>query len=474
MKFFDYIRMALGNLWRRKLRSFLTIIAVVIGAVAVLTLTTLVVTASSVFMKQLDAMGILTQVTVTPSNVEVQGPFGGGFMGDGEEGIKLDDTIIEKIEKIPHVVAVSGQTYVRGFKSVRLEGTEKKFSAQLQANHANKASDGTMVAGRNFLQGEKNKVIIGQWYAKKFGFEEKNIANIIGKKVIFTTEEGFSGYGVDLAQPPQEGNNKEWWEEQNKKTYDIEAEIVGVLMSGPGTDGPEIYITMDWAHDIMIRRWWEADGEAGKEQEKKGIYEPWPMIIVTEDELDKRGYGMLIVRADSTQTVVGVASDIEKLENLGLGTITPQDMLDELQKIFTVLGVILTAIGGISLAVASLGIINTMVMATYERTREIGVMRACGARRSTIRNLFTMEASLIGFLGGMIGVGILFGMVKIGNIYGNQFLEEQNIPLQNIIDPPLWLTLGVIGFTTIIGTIAGLYPAFRAARLNPVDALRHE
>src|SRR3989338_6897503 len=283
MKFFDYIRMALGNLWRRKLRSFLTIIAVVIGAVAVLTLTTLVVTASSVFMKQLDAMGILTQVTVTPSNVEVQGPFGGGFMGDGEEGIKLDDTIIEKIEKIPHVVAVSGQTYVRGFKSVRLEGTEKKFSAQLQANHANKASDGTMVAGRNFLQGEKNKVI-------------------------FTTEEGFSGYGVDLAQPPQEGNNKEWWEEQNKKTYDIEAEIVGVLMSGPGTDGPEIYITMDWAHDIMIRRWWEADGEAGKEQEKKGIYEPWPMIIVTEDELDKRGYGMLIVRADSTQTVVGVAS----------------------------------------------------------------------------------------------------------------------------------------------------------------------
>ncbi|OGY86134.1 MAG: hypothetical protein A3G01_02125 [Candidatus Kerfeldbacteria bacterium RIFCSPLOWO2_12_FULL_43_9] len=198
------------------------------------------------------------------------------------------------------------------------------------------------------------------------------------------------------------------------------------------------------------------------------------MIIVTEDELDKRGYGMLIVRADSTQTVVGVASDIEKLENLGLGTITPQDMLDELQKIFTVLGVILTAIGGISLAVASLGIINTMVMATYERTREIGVMRACGARRSTIRNLFTMEASLIGFLGGMIGVGILFGMVKIGNIYGNQFLEEQNIPLQNIIDPPLWLTLGVIGFTTIIGTIAGLYPAFRAARLNPVDALRHE
>lgn len=473
MKFFDYIGMAFQNLWRRKLRSFLTISAVVIGAVAVLTLVTLVVTASSVFRKQLESIGALTAITVT-SDTDVTADDYGSSGGGNQQGKKLDDTVIADIERLPHVVAVSASSYVWAFQSVKFEGTEKRYDAQVQAYQVNAAATQAIVAGRELVSGDKNQVVIGEWYVKKFGYEGR-VDELVGKKVIFTTFPGFSGIGVDLPQPPADmhgDKEKMWWEDQNKKVYEFPAEIVGVLQSGPGSGDRSMLITMEWGKDLMTRRYWKDDEEARQAEEQQGIYSKQPILkLFTESELDQKGYQYLTAKADSTDTVASVAAAIK---TMNLGAITAQDFLEQISKIFKIVGLIFGAIGGISLGVASLGIINTMVMSMYERTREIGVMRACGARKKTIRKLFTFEAALIGFSGGVIGVGILFVLVAVGNIYGNQFLLDQNIGLQNIIDPPLWLVLGVIAFTTLIGLLAGLYPAFKAARLNPVDALRYE
>jgi putative ABC transport system permease protein len=138
------------------------------------------------------------------------------------------------------------------------------------------------------------------------------------------------------------------------------------------------------------------------------------------------------------------------------------------------LGLVLGGIGGIALVVAAVGVVNTMIMSILERTREIGVMRAVGARRGTVSLLFTFEAALLGFFGGVIGLGVGYGAVLIANPIVNKQLSSNNITSSNIITLPIWLILGVIALTTAIGILAGLYPARRAAHLDPVEALHYE
>jgi putative ABC transport system permease protein len=193
--------------------------------------------------------------------------------------------------------------------------------------------------------------------------------------------------------------------------------------------------------------------------------------LVTENILAKNGYGSIILKVDNTKNVEAVGEIIKKK---GYGATTAQDMLDEIGKVFTALGIFSGAIGGIALFVAAIGIINTMIMATYERTREIGVMRACGATKATIRRLFTFEAALLGFFGGVIGLIVSFLLAKVINLITDRIALSQNLPISNFVTFPIWLILGVIAFTTLVGLLAGLYPAHRAAKLNPVDALRYE
>ncbi|HLZ14478.1 MAG TPA: FtsX-like permease family protein [Candidatus Saccharimonadales bacterium] len=198
--------------------------------------------------------------------------------------------------------------------------------------------------------------------------------------------------------------------------------------------------------------------------------QPQPTLVV-EDEVAKNGYDALIVKVDKASNAPTVASQIKKF---GVGAVDAQTFIKSQLAIFNIVGAVLGGIGGISLAVAAVGVVNTMVMAILERTREIGVMRAVGARRSTVSRLFTFEASLLGMLGGVFGVLVGFGLTLIANPIINKQLKGNGITSSNIITLPLWLIVSVIAVTTVIGMLAGLYPARRAAKLDPVEALRYE
>ena len=190
------------------------------------------------------------------------------------------------------------------------------------------------------------------------------------------------------------------------------------------------------------------------------------------DELEEHGYSSLIIEVDDAKNTKYVINKLTK--DYGLSAFSIQEMIDEMFKGFTVIQTVLALIGSIALFVAMVGIINTMYMSIHERTREIGVMRACGATKKSIRRLFIFEAAVIGFLGGVIGVLLTFILRIVGNEVLNNVLSQEGIHASNMIVIPVWLIISIVIFTTLLGTIAGLAPSFRAARMDPVEALRYE
>ena len=182
-------------------------------------------------------------------------------------------------------------------------------------------------------------------------------------------------------------------------------------------------------------------------------------------------YPSLSVRVRSPNRVEAVADAIRKL---GFRTYSILDVTRNLRRFFAVLDLFLGVFGSLALAVAALGIVNTLVMAILERRREIGIMKAVGASDRDVKVLFLAEAAVLGLLGGLLGVGLGWFMGRLINAGTNFFLRRQNLPAENLWSVPWWLVVGAIAFSVIVSMISGLYPAARAARLDPVQALRYQ
>jgi ABC-type antimicrobial peptide transport system permease subunit len=182
-------------------------------------------------------------------------------------------------------------------------------------------------------------------------------------------------------------------------------------------------------------------------------------------------YASLTVRAKSP-------SQIETIENaiktMGFGTFSLLDASRSLKLFFTIFDALLFIFGSLALAVATLGIINTLVMAILERRREIGILKALGAADRDVKELFFVEAGVMGLFGGILGVGFGWFIGRALTWGTNIYLHRQNLPSAHVFSVPWWLVLLSILFSVGVSLAAGLYPASRAARLNPVEALRYE
>ena len=135
---------------------------------------------------------------------------------------------------------------------------------------------------------------------------------------------------------------------------------------------------------------------------------------------------------------------------------------------------VLALFGLIALFVSAIGMFNTMTIALLERTNEIGIMRSIGVRRSDIRKLFLFESMLMGFLGGVGGVGIAMLGGTLANMGINALAQRFGGTALNLFVYPAWFVILIIVFSAIIGFLTGLYPSYRASRLNPLDALRYK
>ncbi|HSX05242.1 MAG TPA: ABC transporter permease [Candidatus Saccharimonadales bacterium] len=483
MRFIDYLAIALRNIRRSKLRSALTIFAVVIGATSVTIMLAAVFSLKGFMTKQFEANGTFQQVAVSPqTDISWDDHNNGNF--NCQDCVKLTDDLATKIATVQHVTGVARQTQVGAFQAIEYGG-QKLRTQQVTAYDANGIIKTAVLAGRDIQTTDTTGVLtVSSDYADKFGFKH-NYDALIGKQVTLITQSYYNGVG---ANPLQQFKDQQAWfsthQGQDGRDYQptpitLTGKIVGI--TDAGDQNFNIRVPLDWARGMeesQTAQVTQADQDAAQaacrnQHTPSGCNtQPVPSKVTVEDELAKQGYSSFIVKVDQSSNAAAVAKTIKNTYKVGAAD--AQTQIKQQLSIFNILGLVLGGIGGIALVVAAVGVVNTMVMSILERTREIGVMRAVGARRGTVSLLFTIEAALLGFFGGVVGLGVGYGAVVIANPIINKQLSGNNITSSNIIGLPIWLILGVIALTTVIGILAGLYPARRAAHLDPVEALRYE
>jgi len=182
-------------------------------------------------------------------------------------------------------------------------------------------------------------------------------------------------------------------------------------------------------------------------------------------------YSALIVRVDDPARVQPTQDALKKM---GFRTFSLLDATKSLRRVFVILDLFLAIFGSVALVVASLGIVNTLVMSVLERRREIGVLKALGASDADVKRLFFVEAGVMGVVGGAFGVLLGWLIGRAINFGTNIYLSRQELPHETIILFPLWLIAGAVAFAVVVSLLSGIYPAARAAKLDPVQVLRYE
>lgn len=212
--------------------------------------------------------------------------------------------------------------------------------------------------------------------------------------------------------------------------------------------------------------------EIGNQQDDTTIYLP---IKTAQNLYDAPGeISMMIATAQDERKVKITAERIEdRLKKVRGGkdfeVATTEDFAKQINQVLGVLTFVLGGIASISILVGGVIIMNTMLMSVFERTQEIGILKATGARRNTILLLFLTESGFVGLLGGIMGfiAGAILSVIIgfIGRAYVGSMFQTKITPE---------LIIGSIAFSWIVGAISGLYPAWQASKLNPIDALRYE
>ena len=417
----DTLRTAVRNLGRRPVRNILTAGGVLIGIVTLVAMVSFGVGVQREVQRNFETIG-LENLFVGPRFGESDGfdPF-----AHPETTVPLTPDVVAQIAAMPDVIGVTPSLALPAGMDIKLRlagdqipvriadsgGTPFRFGPPARSN---------IIAGSEFgEQGAGVLLVVG--LADQLLNEGQTYEDLVGRQIVLT---------VTLPRG---------------ESAEFNSAIVGV-QDGFGSRSLDLGLE----ERLAMKAWWFGD---------PGF-------------LEQDGYDQLIVQAADLAAVPVVTAAIEDLD---LNVQSLDAILDVANQVLALLQALLGSVGGLALLVAALGVANTMMMAIYERTREIGVLKALGASAGEIRRLFTVEAGMIGLIGGIMGLilGMLLG--RLVDWIGHRYLINEGVTgVGQLSVVPWWLALGAVVFATLIGILAGLYPAARAARLDPVTALRHE
>lgn len=443
MTFRDAISLAFRNLRQAKLRTFLTVLGVSIGIASLTGMVSLGVGLQDQFVGQFTRSGMFDSISVLPGQAQLGGLMGGRGRGgrqnapaSSETPLRtLDEAALAELATLEHVREV--YPVVRVPLQVKFgEITEFTSATGVPMSSQGQGSFQTIAHGSFFANETEATCMLSLDMANRLAKDKPE--QLVGK----TLSLGYAS--LDTAMQVQRV------ETLCRIVGIVERETGPMAMGGSMVSG--LMIPLGRAREINTA------------------------IMNTQRSLmrDRGTEGMfqsLVVKVTRPQHTQDVQDRIKKL---GFTAFSLNDALQAAKRAFLILDIILGLIGSIALAVASLGIMNTMVMSILERTREIGIMKAIGGSDGDVRRIFLIEASVIGLLGGICGVVLGWVVGRIINFGANQYIVSQGGTAGSLFSVPLWLVAAAIGFSIFVSLAAGLYPARRAARLDPIHALRHD
>jgi ABC-type lipoprotein export system ATPase subunit/ABC-type lipoprotein release transport system permease subunit len=425
LSFKDLLGTALGNLRRRPVRNILTSAGVVIGIITLVAMVSFGVGVQAEVNRNFQALG-LENVFISPTFPEEESNF--DPFGFSEPSIPLTPETVSFFRQMPEVESVTPTLDLPSNMEVSLAFDDLNLPVRLSSGFDNGPpgmggmTAPEMLAGIPLGEGDTNGMVILVGLADQLiGESDLDYVDLVGETVSLT---------VRLPRG---------------ETKDFITTIKGVENSRSFQTA-----NLGLKERTEIKAWWYG----------------------RPDTLNTDGYDMLVVRAIDDSAVPTV---LAAAEELGLQAQSLGAVLEIANRVLAVMQALLGSVGALALLVATLGVANTMMMAIYERTREIGVLKAVGARNKEVRRMFTADAVLLGFIGGIVGLilGTLLG--RLVDQIGHYYLAREGVTGigQMSIVPP-WLAIGALIFAAFIGVIGGFYPAARAARLDPVEALKHE
>jgi len=452
MKAGDLAELALRNLREAVLRNSLTTLGVAVGVASLVAMLSLGVGLQELATRRLSNSGLFDTVIVMPRRNMQAMRRPAANAAPSKEAPALDDDARKTMEHLPNVIEVYPQ--IRFPTEVRYNGTP--FSTIVagvpDSARGNGAYDG--IQGSFFSGPSADEAILQIELAKDLS---EQTSPLIGKELVVR-------YAERQALPPSGtsdgggGNAKD----AGAGGFSIvprekKLRIVGIIETEPaagfgGFGSGRLLIPLEVASALRAAQ----------------VNDLRDAVRATNG---KPAYASLTVRAKSPSQVEAIETSIK---SMGFGTFSLLDATRNLRLFFTIFDLLLAIFGSLALAVATLGIINTLVMAILERRREIGILKALGAADRDVKQLFFVEAGVMGLFGGVLGVGFGWFIGRALTWGTNIYLHRQNLPSAHVFSVPWWLVLGAIAFAVIVSLAAGLYPATRAARLNPVEALRYE
>ena len=465
MKINDLTELAVRNLRESVLRNSLTTIGISVGVASLVAMLSLGIGLQQLASRRLVKSGLFDTIVVT-SRRDLRN-FGREEQRSGPapgESRILDEAARHEIEKLPNVLEAHPD--IRFITELRYQDKPHltMIAALPPSAKSNDAFDG--IPGGFFSSDAAPEVIVQKTFAEELlgktpsaGADETKAADfsapLLGKELImrYAQRETTPADGTVSGKDRQ---NNLAGTAYSVVSRELKLKIVGISDLDPETmRGPtraRVFLPIKLAESLHVMQ-------------------PTDLREISRPVTDQPVYSSLSVRVKNPTRVQPVEDAIKKL---GFTTFSILDATRSLRQFFAVLDLFLGIFGSLALAVASIGIVNTLVMAILERRREIGIMKAIGASDADVKKLFFAEAGAMGILGGFVGVALGWAIGQAINFGTNIYLKRQDMPPEHFWAVPWWLVAGAIVFAFVVSLLSGLYPAGRAASLDPVQALRYE
>ncbi len=471
MRWSDLLRMSISSLKRRKLRTFLTVLGVVIGTASIVVMISLGLGLQESMYAEVEKNGGTTGITVTGK--ESSGMYPGG--SSDEEGKKyITDDVIKELRTLGNVKSVEP---VYNLSAIALKG-RYEGSVELcgmtpegiqSLNLALEAGGRLPDPGSAQLELLYGNAVLSNFYDKGTGktywdtgeapdIDLKNdpLFLILDQDSYYQSQNTNTGGSSGVSEGGAEAGSQGQQPPAAPKKYVVKGSgVIAGGMDNYSMDSFKVYCDLDKLREYLKK---EFSGRVipGQPSTKSG--KPYSKFV----------YSSAKVQADDMENVEELAGTIR---SLGYNVETNAEYIDSMKKQFAMVQAVLGGIGAVSLLVAAIGIANTMMMSIYERTKEIGVMKVIGCGLKNIRQLFLLEAAFIGLAGGIIGNILSLTM----SVVINMFVSGGSLGVTgNISFIPVWLLLVSTGFAVLVGTAAGYFPARRAMSLSPLEAIRSQ